>query len=120
MVAHETQRFILVWGVVRAKPYSSDAAALVFICSITGAIVPSYEVDGICGRLDPMTEVPTLLYIGRIGRVTERAIGLADYVPSLLHDMRNRLILTIIQIHPPWFALISTLVVRVSPCGPPP
>ena len=44
----------------------------------------------------PEPEVPTLLYIGRRGRVTERAIGLRDWVPSLLHDMRNRLILAII------------------------
>jgi hypothetical protein len=120
MVTHETQRFLLVWGTVRAKPYSSDAAALVFVCSITGAVAPSYEVDGICGRLDPMPKVPILLYIGRRGRVIERAIGLVDCVPSLLHDMRNRLILAIIQIHPPWFALISKLVDRVSPWGPPP
>jgi hypothetical protein len=28
-------------------------------------------------------EVPTLLYIGRRGRVTERAIGQTDYIPSL-------------------------------------
>jgi hypothetical protein len=120
MVAHETQRFILVWGVVCAKPYSSGVATLVFVCSITGAVTPSYEVDGICGRLDPVPDVPTLLYIGRRGRVIERAIGLADCVPSLLHDIRNRLILPIIQIHSPWFALIFTLVDRVSPCGPPP
>ena len=64
-------------------------------------------------------EVPTLLYIGRRGRVTERAIGLRDCVSSLLHDMRNILILAIVQIHPPWFTLISMLVDGVSPCGPP-
>ena len=63
---------------VRAKPYSSGAAALVFVCSITGAVAPSYEVDGIGGRLDPMPEVPTLLFIRRRCRVTERAIGLTD------------------------------------------
>ena len=45
--------FILVQGAVRANPYSSDAAALVFVCSITGAIAPSYEVDGIGGRWIP-------------------------------------------------------------------
>ena len=67
--------------------------------------------------VDPVLEVPTLLYIGRRGRVTGRVIGLADCVPSLLHDMRNRLILAIVQIHPSWFALIPTLVDRVSPCG---
>ena len=120
MVAHGTQRFILVWGVVHAKPSSNGAAALVFICSITGVVAPSYKVDGIGGRLDTELMVPTLLYIGRRGWVTERAIGLSDRVPSLLHDMGNRLILAIVQIRLPWFALISTLVDRVSPCGPPP
>ena len=52
-------------------------------------------------EMDPKPKVPTLLYIGRRGRVTERAIGLIDCVPSLLHDMRNRLILAIVQICPP-------------------
>jgi hypothetical protein len=70
--------------------------------------------------MDPEPEVPTLLYIGRRGRVTKRVIGVTDYVPSLLHDKHIRLILVIIQIHPPWFTLISMLVDRVSPCGPPP
>jgi hypothetical protein len=70
--------------------------------------------------MDPEPEVPTLLYIGRRGRVTKRVIRVTYYVPSLLHDKRIRWILAIIQIHPPWFALISTLVDRVSPCGPPP
>jgi hypothetical protein len=70
--------------------------------------------------MDPEPEVPTLLYIGRRGRVTKRVIGVTYYVPSLLHDKHIRLILAIIQIHPPWFALISTLVDRVSPYGPPP
>ena len=79
MVAHETQRFILVWGAVRAKPYSSGVAALVFICSITWVVAPSYKVDEIGGRLDPEPEVSTLLYIGRRGWVTE-----IDCVPSLL------------------------------------
>ena len=116
MVAHETQRFILVQGTMQAKPYSSGAVALVFVCSITRDVALSYEVDGICGRLDLVPEVPTLLYIGWRGIVTERAIGLTDCVPSLLHNMCNRLILVIIQIRPPWFALISTLVDRVSPC----
>jgi len=105
---------------VRTKPYSSGAVALVFVCSITRDVALSYEVDGICGRLDLVPEVPTLLYIGRRGRVTGRTIGLADCVPSLLHDMHNRLILAIVQIRPPWFSLIPTLVDRVSPCGPPP
>jgi hypothetical protein len=89
------QRFIPVWGTVCTNPYSS-VAALVFVCSITGVVAPSYEIDGIGGRLDPVPEVPTLLYIGRRGRVTDRVIGLTDCVPSLLHDIRNRLILTII------------------------
>jgi hypothetical protein len=31
--------------------------------------------------------VPTLLYIGRRGRVTERVIGLTYYVPSLLQQI---------------------------------
>ena len=69
---------------VHTNPYSSGAAALVFIFSITGAVAPSYEVDGMCGRLDLMLKVPTLLYIGRRGRVTGRVIGLTDCVPSLL------------------------------------
>jgi hypothetical protein len=63
---------------VRANPYSSGATALVFICSIIEVVAPSYEVDGIGGRLNPLPEVPTLLYIGRRGRVTKRAIGLTD------------------------------------------
>jgi hypothetical protein len=46
--------------------------------------------------LDPVLEVPTLLYIGKRGRVTEMAIGLTDCVPSLLHDMHNRLTLVIV------------------------
>ena len=79
MVAHEIQGFILVRGVLHANPYSSGAAALVLVCSITGAVAPTYEVDRIGGRFDPMPEVPTLLYIGRRGRVTERVIGLIDY-----------------------------------------
>jgi hypothetical protein len=34
-----------VRGAVRAKPYSSGVAALVLVCSITGVVAPSYEVD---------------------------------------------------------------------------
>jgi hypothetical protein len=105
---------------VRAKPYSSGTTALVFVYSINGVVAPIYEVDGICGRLDPMPEVPTPLYIGRGGRVTERVIGLTDCVPSLLHDMHNRLILDIVQIYRPWFASISILVDHVSPGRPHP
>ena len=100
MVAHETQRFILVWGMVHANPYSSGATAFVFVCSITGAIAPSYEVDGIGGRLDLEPEVPTLLYIGRRDRVTERTIRLTDCFLVCY----NRLILAIVQICLPWFA----------------
>ena len=81
------QRFILVRGAVRAKPYSSGVAALVFVCSITGAVAPSYEVDGIGGRLNPKPEVSTLLYIGRRGRVIKRVIGLKDCVPNLLQQI---------------------------------
>ena len=55
---------------------------------------------------------------GKRGRVTKRVIGLTDCVPSLLHDMLNRLIIAIVQIRPPWFALISMLVDGVSPRGP--
>jgi hypothetical protein len=106
----------MVRGVVHANPYSSGAVALVFVCSITGVVAPSYEVDGIGGRLNPKPEVPTLLYIGRRGRVAERTIRLTDCFLVCY----NRLILTIVQIRPPWFALISTLVHRVGPCGPPP
>jgi hypothetical protein len=73
--------------VVHANPYSSGAAALVFICSIIGAVALSYEVDGIGVRLDPEPEVLTLLYVGRRGRITERVIGLKDCVPSLLQQI---------------------------------
>jgi hypothetical protein len=67
--------------VVHANPYSSGAATIVFVCSIIGAITPSYEVEGISGILDwmdPTPKVPTLLYIGGRGRVTERVIRLRD------------------------------------------
>ena len=37
--------------------------------------------------MDPVPKVPTLLYIGRRGRVTGRAIGLTDCVPSLLQQI---------------------------------
>ena len=37
--------------------------------------------------MDPVPEVPTLLYIGRRGRVTERLIGITDCVPSLLQQI---------------------------------
>ena len=57
MVAHNTQRFILAQGAVRAKPYSSGAVALVFICSNTGVIAPSYEVDWKRWKMDPVPEV---------------------------------------------------------------
>ena len=70
-----------------ANPYSSGAADLVFVCSIIGAVAPSYEVDGIGRRLDPELEVPSLLYIGRKVRVIERATELIDCVPSLLQQI---------------------------------
>jgi hypothetical protein len=38
--------FILVQDAVHVKPYSNGAAALlVFVCSNTGAVAPSYVVD---------------------------------------------------------------------------
>jgi hypothetical protein len=84
MVVHETQGFILVRGVVYAKPYSSGTAVLVFVYSITRVVARSYDVVWCGGRSNPKPEVPSLLYIGRRGRVTERAIVLTDCVPSLL------------------------------------
>jgi hypothetical protein len=87
MVAHGTQGFILVQGVVYVNPYCSGAATLVFVCSITKTVTPSYKVDGIGERLNPEPEVPTLLYIGRKGRITERTIGLIDCVLGLLQEI---------------------------------
>ena len=82
---------------MRAKPYSSGATALVFVCSITGAVASIYIVDWNGGRwIDPELEVPTLPYIGRRGRVTMRTIELTDWFPSLLHNMCNRMILAIV------------------------
>jgi hypothetical protein len=78
--------------VVHANPYSSGVVALVFVCSIIGVVAPSYEVDGIDGRLDPELEVPTLLYIDRRGRVIERAIRLTNCFLVCY----NRLILAIV------------------------
>ena len=77
---------------VHANLYSSGAVALVFVCSITGVVAPSYEVDGIGERSDPVPEVPTLLYIDRRGRVIERVIGLTDCFLACY----NRLILAIV------------------------
>jgi hypothetical protein len=37
--------------------------------------------------LDLEPEVPTLLYIGKKGRVIGRVIGLIDYVPSLIQQI---------------------------------
>ena len=37
--------------------------------------------------MDHVPEVSTLLYIGRRGRVTERTIGLTDYISSLLQQI---------------------------------
>jgi hypothetical protein len=65
--------------------------------------------------VDSGPEVPTLLCIGRRGRVTMRTIGLTNWFPSLLHDMCNRMILANVQIRPSWFALISMLLDRGGP-----
>jgi hypothetical protein len=46
MVAPETQRFILIQGAVCAKPNSNGVAALIFVCTITGVVAPSYEYIG--------------------------------------------------------------------------
>ena len=68
MVAHEIRRFILVPGVVHAKPYSSGAVALVFICSITGAVAPSYEVDwNVEGWISCLGSLPSCIYAGEVG-----------------------------------------------------
>jgi hypothetical protein len=57
-------------------------------------LATSYEIDGKGERwIGPEHKVPILLYIGRRGRVTDRAIRLTDCVPNLLYDMCNRLIL---------------------------
>ena len=37
--------------------------------------------------MDPVPEISTLLYIGRTGRITERAIELTDCIPSLLQQI---------------------------------
>jgi len=55
--------------------------------------------------MDPDREVPALLYIDRGGRVTMRVIGLTYWIPSLLREIRNRLILAIIQICLSWIFL---------------
>jgi hypothetical protein len=68
-------------------------------------------------NLDPEPEVPTLLYIGRRGRVIERAIGLTDCFLVCYTICANRKILAIVQKRPPWLALISMLVDGVSPRG---
>jgi hypothetical protein len=53
MVAHETPGFILVQGTTCAKPYSSCIVAdLVFVYSVTGAVAPSYVVDGKKNEID--------------------------------------------------------------------
>ena len=49
--------------------------------------------------VDPVLEVPTLLYISRRGRVTERVIGLTDCVPSLLQQINS-------SYHPDMSALV--------------
>jgi hypothetical protein len=66
---------------------SPTLVMLLFLYSYTQlqeVVAPSYDVVWCGERLDLEPEVPTLFYIGRRGRVTERAIGLTDCVPSLL------------------------------------
>ena len=75
LMTAETQRFILVQGAVRANPYFSGAAALVFICSIIGLLLLA-TCRWSRWNMDLVPKVPTLLYIGRRGRVTKRAIEL--------------------------------------------
>jgi hypothetical protein len=65
--------------------------------------------------LDPDLEVPALLYIDRGGKVTTRAIEPTYWIPSLLHGMRNRLNLAIVQIRLSWLALVFALIDRLSP-----
>jgi hypothetical protein len=77
---------------MRANPYSSGVTAFVFVCSSIRVVAPSYEVDVIGRRLDLEPEVPTLLYIGKRGRVTERAVRLIDCFLVCY----NRLILAIV------------------------
>jgi hypothetical protein len=70
---------------VRANPYSSGTAALIFVCSITGAVAPSYEVDGIGGRCRGGPDdhgVLTPPYIGR--RVGLQRGRLALWIGSLV------------------------------------
>jgi hypothetical protein len=69
-------------------------------------------------NLDPEPKVPILLYIGRRGRVIERAIGLTDCFLVCYTICANRKILAIVQICLPWFALISMLVDGVNSRGP--
>jgi hypothetical protein len=97
--------------VVHANPYSSGAVALVFVCSITGVVAPSYEVDGIDGRLDLEPKVPILLYIGRRGRFTERAIGANKLFPSLLQQIDP-------SYHPDMPALVCLDLHVGQPCQP--
>ena len=71
---------------MRAKPYSSGAAALVFICSIIRVVAPSYEVDGICGRWIPCSRsLPSFIKEGEVG--LQRAIGLINCFSSLLQQI---------------------------------
>ena len=48
------------------SPVKGDVALLVFVCSVTGVVAPSYVVDGIKGNrldLDDDQGLPTPLYI---------------------------------------------------------
>ena len=44
--------------------------------------------------MDPDREVPSLLYIGRWGRVTMRVIGLIDWIPNLLQQINSILLVS--------------------------
>jgi hypothetical protein len=58
------------------QTHGGDAALLVFICSVTGAVALSYVIDGMKGNeMDPDREVPSPPYIGRGSRFTRRTIG---------------------------------------------
>jgi hypothetical protein len=47
MVAHETQDLYWFRNVGCPSPVGGGVALLVFICSVIGAVAPSYVVDGV-------------------------------------------------------------------------
>jgi len=58
MVGHETQDLCC------PSPVGGDVALLVFVCSVTGVVAPSYVVVGMKeNELDPDREAPTPPYI---------------------------------------------------------